>query len=112
MIKQLGSSEGSFDFLVQVQGPGMPIEDPTIRWDERKSPFQKVATICIPAQNFDTPVRRELSENLSFNPWHTLPDHRPLGGINRVRKQVYQSISELRHQLNDVPVSEPDVESI
>jgi len=33
--------------------------------------------------------------------------HRPLGGINRVRRVVYEAISSLRHQLNLAPRTEP-----
>ena len=30
-------------------------------------------------------------EALSFNPWHTLAEHRPIGGMNRLRRAVYQT---------------------
>jgi len=36
-------------------------------------------------------------ENLSFDPWHTLPEQRPLGAINRIRLQVHSGISAKRH---------------
>jgi hypothetical protein len=85
----------------------MPIEDPTIRWKERASPFRKVATIRIPSQDFTTKARKDFAEGLSFTPWHSLPHHRPLGGINRVRGAVYEVISKLRHEKNDVPRREP-----
>jgi hypothetical protein len=85
----------------------MPVEDATIVWDETRSCFQRVATIRIPAQTFDTPARVEFAENLSFTPWHALMDHRPLGGINRARRKVYETISRLRHQMNNAPRQEP-----
>jgi hypothetical protein len=109
MARQLASGEASFDLMVQLQtGPReMPVEDPTIRWKERASPFRKVATIRIPAQDFTTKARKDFAEGLSFTPWHSLPDHRPLGGINRVRRAVYDTISKLRHAKNDVPRREP-----
>ena len=47
-------------------------------------------------------------ENLSYTPWHSLPDHRPIGGINRARKVVYEAISKVRHDYNAVPRREPD----
>ena len=50
---------------------------------------------------------RERPENLSFTPWHSLPEHRPIGGINRVRKAVYLAVSTLRHRLNQAPRVEP-----
>ena len=53
----------------------MPVENPTIAWDEAASPFRKVATIRIPAQTFDTPEQMTFCENLSYTPWHALPEH-------------------------------------
>ncbi|MDR3619327.1 MAG: catalase family protein [Paludisphaera borealis] len=105
-VDHLRDHEARFDFFVQVQTDpvAMPVEDPTVAWT---SPFQKVATIRIPAQEFDTPERRMFGENLSYTPWHALPDHRPLGGINRSRKWIYQAISKQRHELNGVPRREP-----
>ena len=78
----------------------MPIENPLIRWDEKISPFHKLATIVIPRQHFDGAREMEEGDNLSFNPWHCLPEHRPLGGINRSRKKVYEVTSEVRHRRN------------
>ena len=98
-----------FEFLVQVQTDPvrMPVEDPTVVWSERMSPFRRVATLRISPQEFDTPDRDEFAENLSYNPWHSLPDHRPLGSTNRIRRQVYETISDLRHARNGVPRKEP-----
>src|SRR5262249_26153593 len=46
-------------------------------------------------------------ENLSFSPWHCLPDHKPLGAVNRVRRAVYIAISKRRRELNGAPQFEP-----
>ena len=109
MAKQLSDQDVYFDFMIQVQTDPvkMPVEDSTIIWDENLSPFKKVATIHIPVQNFTTPERREFAENLSFTPWHALPEHRPLGSMNRVRRQVYETIARTRHQRNNEPYQEP-----
>lgn len=98
-----------FEFLVQIQTDPvtMPVEDATIVWDERVSPFVRVATLRIPPQSFDTPERDAFSENLSFTPWHTLPDHQPLGTTNRTRRLVYEEISRLRHLHNHASRVEP-----
>jgi hypothetical protein len=85
----------------------MPIEDPTITWDETAAPFVPVASISIPAQDFDSAEQHAFCENLSFTPWHCVDALRPLGGINRVRGVVYEHISRLRHELNAVPRREP-----
>lgn len=109
MADELSRHEVSLDFLVQLQGNplAMPVEDPTVIWDERVSPFRKVATIRIPRQGFDNAERDALAENFSFTPWHSLPEHRPLGGINRARRPTYEALSEYRHQLNGIVREEP-----
>jgi hypothetical protein len=109
MVRQLAKEGAKFDFAVQFQknADTMPIEDPGKAWSEQESPFRKVATIHIPQQEFDSDAQRIFGENLSFTPWHCLPEHRPLGGINRARRIVYDAISTFRHQRNHVPRSEP-----
>lgn len=101
--RRLLSPEGAaFDFFVQPQVHPVktPIEDPTVEWDEQLAPCYKVGQIRIPPQSFDSPEQMAFGENLSFNPWHALPEHRPLGGINRVRGAVYRALSEFRHSFN------------
>jgi len=109
MVQQLSTREAVFDFTVQLQidANSMPIEDPGKEWKESLSPFRKVATIRIPPQQFDSETQRTFGENLSYTPWHSLPAHRPLGGINRARKIVYDAISTFRHERNNVPRREP-----
>ena len=34
-------------------------------------------------EQFDDPVRVARCEQTAFNPWHCLPEHRPLGSMNR-----------------------------
>lgn len=106
---QLSDGEACFDFAVQLQtdAVNMPIEDPGKEWKESQSPFRKVATIRILQQEFDSEAQRAFGENLSFTPWHCLPAHRPLGGINRARKVVYDLISTFRHTYNHAARREP-----
>ncbi len=109
MVRQLNQGGATFDFFVQFQTDAdkMPIEDAGALWKESESPFRKVATIKIPAQQFDTAARNEYGENLSFIPWHALPEHRPLGGVNRGRRIVYRAVSIFRHGKNKVVRQEP-----
>jgi hypothetical protein len=109
MKKTLDASDVSFDFMVQFQADPytMPIEDPGQAWGESLAPLQKVATIRIPRQSFDAPEQMAFAENLSFTPWHSLPVHRPLGGINRARKVAYRAVSMFRHERNKIPREEP-----
>jgi len=110
MQAHLNKKEFRFDFMVQLQTDpvSMPIEDALADWDEQASPYQKVATIVIPSQDFNVPERLELAEHLSFHPWHSLPEHRPLGSLNRARKVVYSEISRFRHKRNEIPRREPN----
>jgi Catalase len=109
LAAHLAQGAAEFDFLIQLQTDpaSMPIEDPTIIWPEDAAPFAPVARIVIPQQTFDSPEQHAFCENLSFTPWHSRPAHRPLGGINRVRRTVYETISRLRHDLNNAPRQEP-----
>ena len=104
MKRQLSSAPVEFVFGMQLQtNPrSMPIEDASVCWDERVSPFVPVATLRIPMQNFDTSERNQQGENMRFSPWHCLAAHRPVGSINRARRLVYHSISELRRRVNGV----------
>jgi len=106
---QLSEAEASFDFMVQLRtcASVMPIEDPRIEWHEADAPFVLVARIVIPRQTFDTAEREAFGEALSFTPWHGLDVHRPLGGINRVRRAVYETVSRVRHELNGQARVEP-----
>jgi hypothetical protein len=72
------------------------------------APFQRVAIIRIPRQDIDAPGRIELAENLAFTPWHALPEHRPLGSMNRSRLRIYEGISDFRRKANGVPLTEPN----
>ena len=110
MVRQLAQGEARFDFAVQLQTDAeqMPIEDPGKEWSEVASPFRKVASIRILQQAFDSEAQREFGENLSFTPWHSLPQHRPLGGVNRARKVIYRAISMFRHAQNKTPRQEPN----
>jgi hypothetical protein len=106
LTTQLAQGGACFDFMVQTRAKpaSMPIEDPTIEWREADAPFVPVAQIQIAAQ---VPEQGEACETRSYTPWHSIAEHRPLGGISRVRKLVYQEVSTLRHQLNGQPRIEP-----
>ena len=103
MAEELKGGEGCFSFMVQLQDLGkyMPIEDPSVEWKVADSPFIEVAVITIPAQEFDTPRQREFCETLSFSPWNSLEQHRPVGQLNRIRRAVYEASSKYRHAENN-----------
>jgi catalase len=104
LYQQLSTDRMPACFALQIQRQDaskyMPIEDTSIEWQESDAPFQTVARVKIPAQDFDTPAQNLRCDNLSFNPWFGLEAHRPIGGINRLRKAVYEAVSDYRHARN------------
>ena len=102
--QQLSADRVPACFMLQIQRQDankyMPIEDTSIEWREQDSPFETVARITLPAQDFDTPALNLTCDNLSFNPWFGIEAHRPIGGINRLRKAVYEAVSDYRHSRN------------
>ncbi|MFU2328063.1 catalase family protein [Pseudomonas sp. NFX98] len=102
--QQLSTDRVPACFVLQIQRQDankyMPIEDTSIEWSEKDAPFQTVARIKVPAQDFDTPALNLQCDNQSFNPWFGLEAHRPIGGINRLRKAVYEAVSDYRHARN------------
>jgi hypothetical protein len=109
MAKTLAAQNAAFDFRVQLQTDPrrMPIECASVRWPEKLSPPLKVATVFLPRQVFDSPAQLAFANRLSFNPWHCLPEHRPLGNQNRARRTIYSELSRLRQSMNSTPHYEP-----
>jgi hypothetical protein len=95
---RLSMEDVAFDFFVQFQKSGltMPIEDASVEWSERDSPYLRVAEVKIPRQAIDAPGREQACERTAFNPWHSLTEHRPLGGMNRARREIYQAMQQFR----------------
>ncbi|MEQ1875110.1 MAG: catalase [Bdellovibrionia bacterium] len=94
----------------QVDAEKMPVEDPTVLWDENLSRFYPVATISIPKElnkGYDSAEQKAFCENLTFNPWQGIQDHRPIGGINRLRLSNYVLSNRVRHRLNQAEIKEP-----
>jgi hypothetical protein len=86
----------------------MPVEDASVEWPEDVSAPQPIARISLPCQQADSPQRRAYADDiLSFNPWHCLADHQPLGSIMRLRKEAYRTSSVFRHEKNRKPMIEP-----
>ena len=109
MVATLARQDVEFDILLQVQTDPhlMPIENASVRWPEKLSPFIPAATVRIPRQKFDSPAQFEFGKRLSLNPWHCLPEHRPLGNQSRARLRMYTELSRLRQDMNRAPHVEP-----
>ena len=61
-----------------------------------------LAKIRIPRQEFEAANQLYDREHMMFSPWNCLPEHRPLGSINRMRLAVYLASLQVRRELNMV----------
>ncbi len=109
MVASLQTADVEFDVRLQLQTDPhlMPIENAGVLWPERLSPRVSVATLRMPQQLFDSPAQMDFAKRLSYNPWHSIAEHRPLGNQSRARKRMYLALSTLRHEMNAIPHFEP-----
>jgi hypothetical protein len=96
----LRTQEVLFEFQVQLRTSEqtMPIEDASVEWPESESPYRTVAHLLLPRQEIKSLRQQDGYQSLSFNVWHALAAHRPLGGINRVRHRAYTVSCAWRRQ--------------
>jgi catalase len=86
----------------------MPVEDASVRWPEDESPYVPVGRLVAKPQNAYSAERRIfVDELLSFNPWHGLLAHQPLGSVMRARKVAYPITSNYRRTQEQRPIVEP-----
>ncbi|WP_125721826.1 catalase family protein [Flavobacterium ustbae] len=105
---QTGTAEYEMGVQLCTNLETMPVEDGSVQWPEEESPYQPVAKLIFRPQKTFSPERRVYADDvLSFNPFHCLPEHRPLGNIMRVRKLAYETSSRYRHHMNAQPRVEP-----
>lgn len=109
MVQTLNETDVEFDLTVQVQTDPfrMPIENAAVLWPTRLSPRIPVATLRIPRQKFDSPAQLAFAHNLRLNPWHCLPEHRPLGNQSRARRRMYEELAIFRQKMNNETHVEP-----
>ena len=114
MVATLAGEDIEFDIRLQLQTDPhlMPIENNAVLWPEKLSPRVSAATLRIPQQKFDSPAQLAFAKRLSYNPWHCIAEHRPLGNQGRARKRMYAELSRLRHTMNNVPHYEPTGDEI
>ena len=95
-----GTQDVCYDFLIQTRDVSegqLNIEDATTTWPDELKNYVPVARIAVKVpQTPHKPEALEICERLAFSPWHALADHRPLGGINRLRDKVYSESARHR----------------
>ena len=109
MVKALNEGDVELDFRLQLQTDPflMPIENNGVLWPPKLSPRVPAAVLRIPRQTFDSPEQLDFARVLSYNPWHSIAEHRPLGNQSRARKRMYYELSRLRQEMNAEQHSEP-----
>ena len=80
---------------VSTDARTMPIEDASVEWSERDSPYVRVAEVRIPRQAIDVPGREQACERTSFNPWHCWPSIVRSAHEPRAR-EIYQAMQQFR----------------
>jgi hypothetical protein len=78
-----------------------PIEDATVDWAGPDASPEIVAELVIPQQDLTGSSAREeasMVDAMQFNPWNWAGGIRPIGGLNRARKPVYQASAQFRSQ--------------
>jgi hypothetical protein len=110
MVATLAKEDVEFDLLLQMQTDPfrMPIENNGVFWPTKLSPRIPAAVVRIPKQKFDSPEQLAFARVLTYNPWHSIPEHRPLGNQSRARKRMYYELSRLRQHTNHEQHYEPD----
>jgi len=94
----------TLDFSIRVRHSATPddVEDASLWWTRPLDRTVPIAKIKIPRQDFLTPDQVYDGEHMTFGPWNSLRQHRPVGSINRMRLAVYLASQQVRHKLNMV----------
>ena len=79
-------------------------------WDETAFPYETVGRVVIPkGQDAFGPARRTFwDDRMKLNVWYGLEAHRPLGSVNRLRKELYKMSARTRGEMNAVEVRDVD----
>ena len=78
----------------------MPIEDTTVEWPQEESPYLPVGKITILQQDAWNDDKAAVADDkMLFSVWHGLAAHRPLGAIQRIRKDAYKESAKFRRSM-------------
>lgn len=111
LIDHFRDGGGAWELRVQLctDLATMPIEDASVVWPEDRSPYVAVARITAKPQPAWNEARaKAVDDGLLFSPWHGLAAHRPLGSVNRLRRDAYARSGAFRGRVNGCPMREPD----
>lgn len=109
--EQMREIDAEWEFRVQLARDlkRQPVEDATVEWEEADAPWQRVGIVRATRQDsWDADRVEEVNERLRFSVWTGLAAHRPLGNINRARRDTYRHSADFRAKANGCPIHEPD----
>ena len=108
LVDELQASAFDFDLQVQLctDLKTMPVNDTTVEWTEKLSPFVTVGRVHVPRQDISGTENFEKTDALAFNQWRVTEEHRPLGEIMQVRR-IYSASAKVRRTMNHQPLTEP-----
>jgi hypothetical protein len=109
LARRLKKDVAVFDFYVQFQKDQkkQPLDHATTRWEESDTPPVLVARLTLPVQDVTAPGQANYGQNLAFQPWHSLPEHEPIGSISDARRVAYEASAKVRRMANGTPMDEP-----
>jgi hypothetical protein len=110
VVEFFGRNAGTWEVRAQLctDLATMPIQNAAVVWPEEESPYRRIARIKVEPQTAWSESRLSaVDDGMQFSPWHGLAAHRPLGGIMRVRKEVYEAAKKFRVERNGRVIKEP-----
>jgi hypothetical protein len=106
LSKYFAENDAEYDFRVQLlqSVKNQSVEDTGMLWDEMAFPFQTVAKVKLPKgqDSFDEARVKFWEDSMKLNVWYGLETMRPLGSVNRLRKNLYKVSSTNRKDMNGI----------
>jgi len=109
LARRLRKDSVRFKFMLQIRTDPetMPLDKAMTEWPEVE--MHHAATLVLERQDVLQEGQAAYGQQLSFNPWHSLPAHQPVGSLSDARKITYLASSEARHRANGILPNEPAV---
>jgi len=97
-------NNAEYDLRVQVckDIEAQSVENTGMEWSEDRYPFETVGKVVLPKGQdpFSAKRRAAWDDGMRLNVWYGLEEHRPLGSANRLRKELYETSSRNREEMN------------
>jgi hypothetical protein len=97
-----GPATYTFGVHVQRDPERQPVEDSTVPWWPPEDAGGRSSMVPLATMEITGLAERSevLAEHLVFSPWNVPDEHRPLGAINRARREVYRRLASERQRRN------------